>query len=441
MNFYNKNNKKMKLKIQKYILNNGFDKFKEIYIDSGRIKMKLYEDEGLMLLKYDQLNTKYDEIEKECRGLILDIKTFEVVLLSFTKFFNIENETKIPLIDYGSANFYKKEDGSLMSLYYHNDKWNVSTTGMAFGEGNVRVDTFSEFEGFTFADLFWYTLKQNGIDLEYLKWRLNKNHFYMFELMTPLNVVVEPHTDFKFSLLSVRNKNTLEELAINSELVKGFALEYQFPLVKSYNFNDLTEMRSYLDEAEWMFEGFVIFSNKLENGSICLNKVKCKNLDYVAIHHIKGQDAEWRLMSIVVTNEFEEFFAHFPEKKEIVENLDICYRLMLKEMEEFSDLVFNKSGLFEDFLEKYNTCIEGGLSHKQSLGRSKKNIAKYIGQNLPKRLKFVSNYYFKKLENNDLKANKYMEINYNSQMEGNMKKLYKSMKYWINKFKSEKNGE
>lgn len=139
----------------------------------------------------------------------------------------------------------------------------------------------------------------------------------MFELMTPLNVVVEPHTDFKFSLLSVRNKNTLEELAINSELVKGFALEYQFPLVKSYNFNDLTEMRSYLDEAEWMFEGFVIFSNKLENGSICLNKVKCKNLDYVAIHHIKGQDAEWRLMSIVVTNEFEEFFAHFPEKKKL----------------------------------------------------------------------------------------------------------------------------
>lgn len=65
----------------------------------------------LVLLKYDQLNSDLgNEIVQECRGLILDAHTFEVVCYPFNKFFNY-GESHAADIDWRTAYVTEKLDG------------------------------------------------------------------------------------------------------------------------------------------------------------------------------------------------------------------------------------------------------------------------------------------------------------------------------------------
>jgi hypothetical protein len=95
------------LSIVKHIKLHGL----EATVDKFKLKMRDYGHK--IHLKYNQLESNYNFQEvQECRGLILDSKTFNVISLSFFKFFNIQ-EAHAHAIDWDSAIFYKKLDGCL----------------------------------------------------------------------------------------------------------------------------------------------------------------------------------------------------------------------------------------------------------------------------------------------------------------------------------------
>ena len=66
---------------------------------------------NLVMFKYDQLNSDFhNDIVKECRGLILDADTFEVVSYPFNKFFNY-GEQYADDVDWHTAYVTEKLDG------------------------------------------------------------------------------------------------------------------------------------------------------------------------------------------------------------------------------------------------------------------------------------------------------------------------------------------
>jgi hypothetical protein len=287
------------LKIQKFIKENGFEKA----VKEFQLKTREYEHK--VLLKYDQLvsPTIMSNIEvQECRGLILEKGTWDVMSLAFTKFFNAE-EGNAAKIDWNTAHVLEKLDGTLIQVYWDwvNEEWYAGTTGTAEGEGEVNNKM-----GTTFNSLFWDTVtKQYALN----PCMFDKNHVYVFELTTPYNIVVKPHGESSATLLTVRNRVTLQEVSWKD--LTMIAESLRVPLVKRFDLNakDVGTLLRTFEGMPWSEEGYVVVDANF-------NRIKIKNPAYVAVHHLKGKTAEHNIITIVKSNEIEEFASTFPERKD-----------------------------------------------------------------------------------------------------------------------------
>ena len=127
-------------------------------------------------------------------------------------------------------------------------------------------------------------------DLDTLK--LNKNYCYMFELCSPFNVVVTPHTESFLALLAVRNLKDLSEY--NYEALKTVSETLGVPLVKAFDINvkDVGGIKRTFDGMPFTEEGYVVVDANF-------NRIKIKNPAYVSAHHLKGKMGRYHIMSII----------------------------------------------------------------------------------------------------------------------------------------------
>ena len=295
--------------IKKYGLANTIKTFK--------LKCKIYSKK--LHLKYDQIESDMSAKEvQECRGLILNKETLEVISMSFYKFFN-HGEGHAAKIDWNTARVLEKVDGSMMQVYWDPfvKKWFAATTGTAEGEGEVNNKT-----GTTFNELFWETIgKSKNFRLDTLSERVT----YVFELTTPYNIVVKPHGESSVTLLAARYNDTLDEATYEQLIECAHAIHV--PLVKSYDLNakDFGTLIRTFEGMPWSEEGYVVVDANF-------NRVKLKNPAYLAVHHLKGKTAEHNILTIVKSNEIEEFASTFPERKEELLKLKVNYDLLVDKL-------------------------------------------------------------------------------------------------------------
>lgn len=305
------------LAIIKFIKANGLAKA----LSKFKLKSRVYENK--ILLKYDQIESDMSLLEvQECRGLILERETWKIMSMSFRKFFN-NGETNAAKIDWDTAVVLEKNDGTMIHVYWdwHKNQWFAGTTGTAEGEGEVNNKM-----GTTFNDLFWETLKN-----KYSKFNINgfnnfKNYTFVFELMTPYNIVVKPHSESSVTLLTMRNNDTLEEVSY-AELI-NYADSFELPVVKSYDLNkgNFELLIKTFENMPFSEEGYVVCDANF-------NRVKIKNPAYLAVHHLKGKSAEHNIMTIVKSNEIEEFAATFIDRREELFRLKTNYDSLILKLE------------------------------------------------------------------------------------------------------------
>jgi hypothetical protein len=302
------------LSIVEYIKTNGIERA----IKEFKLKTRVYDKK--ILLKYDQIDSSMGLSEvQDCRGLILERDTWEIMCLSFRKFFN-NSEGHAARIDWDTAHVLEKLDGTMIQVYWdwHKEEWFAATTGTAEGEGEVNNKY-----GTTFNELFWSTVKDK-YDLNVNT--LNFDYTYVFELTTPYNIVVKPHGESSATLLAVRNRETTKEIGYNelSFIADGLGV----PLVKRYDFNNKNagELIRTFEDMIWHDEGYVVVDGNF-------NRVKIKNPAYVAVHHLKSKTSEHAIMDVVKTNEIEEFAATFPERREEIFNLHKNYNELVDKLE------------------------------------------------------------------------------------------------------------
>ena len=303
------------LAIQKYINQYGIERA----ILDFKLKTRIYENK--ILLKYNQLISPelmaLEEVQ-DCRGLIIDRNDFSIMSLAFRKFFNAE-EDNAHKIDWNTAQVFEKLDGSFIQVYWdkYKNTWFAGTTGTAEGEGEVNNKY-----GTTFNQLFWNTvIEKYNFDVN----KLTKGYCYVFELTTPYNIVVKPHGESSATLLTVRNLFTLDELS--SYEVSVISASIGVPMVKSYDLNakDVGKLKRSLEGLEWSFEGYVVCDSNF-------NRIKIKNPAYINIHHLKGKTAEHNILTIIKSNEIEEFGSTFPDRKEELYKLKENYDNLINKL-------------------------------------------------------------------------------------------------------------
>jgi hypothetical protein len=310
------------LKIQNYLQSNSLESLKEKYFIDFKRHSKY---PNLILFKYNQIESDFnEEIVRESRGIILDEKdNWNIVSISYFKFFNY-GEQLAANIDWESSKCYEKLDGSLIVLYWYDNQWLIQSSGSPDASGNVDIYDF------TFNELFWRVWKELEYRLPDESW---KNYCFSFELCTPYNKIVVQHNKNRIVLHGTRNRIILKESNVDQYTIDESGWNWE--IVKSYPLNTL---ESVIESAKQLNpinnEGFVIVDKDF-------NRIKMKSPQYVMLHHLKEGMSKDKLLTIIKTNEYEEFLVYFPEYKEIYNKLKEKYYILIDSLEKHWNLIKN----------------------------------------------------------------------------------------------------
>ena len=381
----------MQMNILKFIENNS--DWEEL-LSKEPYNLKIVKDDNNVMLKYNQLTSDFsNSIVRECRGLIIQKdkeNNFIPVCVPFFKFMNAEEpNSDLDKIDWKTASVQEKVDGSLMKVWYDNNKkkWMISTNG--------TIDAFKaslasdETEVTSYGELFLKCLDNAKADISFQKLTsmLEKNKTYMFEMVSPYNRIVIDYNEPKLYFLGSRDNNTLQEYTPYQE---GKILAY-FDTPKIYKLNSYEEVKKAANELPWNEEGYVVCDR-------FFNRVKIKSPEYVMAHYTRtnGVITKERLMNIILENEIDEFLVYASEYK------DKLYYLKNKRQE---------------FIEDINTII---YQIKLKSFDDRKSLAMYIQSQFPQ---FMHQFLFSYNKDNrydNIKASKWIELldNYEKYKQG-----------------------
>ena len=261
----------------------------------NRLSIKVKIENNLAIFSYD-INADFsDPIVQEARGIIIDINTLEVVCWPFRKFGNY-NEYYADKIDWSTARVQEKIDGSIIKLWYYNNRWNWSTNNTIYAENALANNVTNH----TFLDLIYRAVNYNNINFD----ELNRNYTYIFELVSPENQIVIRYNEYKLYHLGTRNNKTGEELFNNINIERP----------KEYNIKTFTEclnaVSKFNTDGNILHEGFVV----VDNG---WNRIKVKSLQYITTHHIISNSLSKKAMiKLLITNEDISFIDNkYPQYK------------------------------------------------------------------------------------------------------------------------------
>ncbi|KOC58565.1 Putative bifunctional polynucleotide kinase/RNA ligase [Habropoda laboriosa] len=274
----------------------------EITLDylKNELNILVKESGDYIVLNYIMtLSPKDNPYVKQCRGIILNKHTFDVVCLPFDRFFNYgENQSGLNL-DWknNKVDVMEKVDGSLIKIWFDNRKWNISTRGTVYcNTGDLCLSglTFEKLVLSAFGVLSVEDFQDNFSDAK-------KNLTHIFELTSPQNRVV---TDYGskpcMHYLASRNKETGEYSRENFYGVK-------YREAKWFKLNTVEDCLKASVELKGLEEGFVVYVNDVP-------EFKIKSPQYVAVSHIRGEGLTSRRISeLVLINEHEEYLNYFPE--------------------------------------------------------------------------------------------------------------------------------
>lgn len=304
--------------VVKYLRDHSFDDLKNEF----GIKVKVY-DTGLVTLNYDQIESpRFHQIVDECRGLILHKDTKEIVSRSFKRFYNVSegDQNKIDQIDLNEYVVYEKADGSIIKVYSHNDRWEISTRGTAYAESENNIS------GKTFRAMVLDCLGYSEEEFQcFAAKNLHSGFTYVFELIGPLNRVVTPYQKAELVLLGVVSNEDGSEADTDTLSEIGTMLRDENKAIRNpkvYRISNQQELDDVLKNLEGLQEGFVIHNPNTGH------RVKMKNIQYLKAHRLRGESgipSKNDIAELVVMNETEEILAYFPEFTPIFDEIKNVY--------------------------------------------------------------------------------------------------------------------
>lgn len=370
--------------IQKYLKTHTLS---ELYSEQG-VESSFNKDKTLMSLNYSQIHAdNKNPLACQCRGIILarpknkpfdDNVVGETIIASygFNRFFN-EGQEEVK-VNYQDKNLkvYEKLDGTCIFLYFYNG-WKVATRSCP--EADIIIND-SEFD---FSKLFKRALEETiKIKFEDYVKTLDKNLTYIFELTTPINMIVVFQNEFKVTLLGARDKTTLKEI----ELEK---IDNLVPKVAAYSLNKLEEIITFVNARNGTeYEGVVICDSNF-------NRAKIKSIAYCAMNRVNDKlgKSERSIIELILLEKEDDALTFVPDfvKEKIVSYKEQIAKLFQHIDEEYPKYVAHVN-LYPDseklkrklFAEQVNIHERWADPFFRMYSGKCKNMKEYIEQNKDK---------------------------------------------------------
>lgn len=197
-----------------------------------------------------QFERLWDEVTKQCRGLIID-KCGKVRARPFAKFFNDGEHDPSELPWHLGCEVTEKLDGSLGILFNFGGEWHWATRG-----------SFASVQAIEAAAIWGRSPRENKLD---------PSCTYLFEIIFPENRIVVNYGDRReLVLLAIIDTATGREFSLD-EAPEGLSVVRRFPPTAS-----IADIRTIIRDDE---EGYVV---RFANGF----RVKVKGDRYIQLHKI-----------------------------------------------------------------------------------------------------------------------------------------------------------
>lgn len=334
--------------VRNYLINNpDLDEFSKNFNVKCKRSLK---NPSLVLFKYNNNHDFSNEIRKQCRSIILDEKdNWKIVSYPYDKFFNFGEKYAEEIIFNENTKVYEKYDGSIMTIYYYNGVWNVSSSGSVDADGNVGDKNIK------YRDLFWNIWG----NLNYILPE-ETNFCFIFELISPKNIVIVDYKEDNLILHGVRNLTDLKEYD-HTEFGKKYEWNYSEPEIFT---NNVKFYKNKVDSKPPLeCEGVILCDQNFK-------RLKIKSKNYLKLAHTKQKKYD---------NKFEKFVdmkksGYDPEifllDNELAEEYENFEKKLLKldqEIEEvFQHLKENCNNQKEFFFSSKNYWYQNALLSKKS---------------------------------------------------------------------------
>lgn len=333
---------------------------------------------NLIMFKYNQIESSfYEDICRECRGIVFNEDTWEPISVPFFKFGNVNEGTWVEQIDWNNKPYVlTKIDGSLIKIVKIGTELLVSTNGTILAsDAPIAEQIGCEYK--TFYDLVYAAISSTQKNVEStstvdcMKWladKLNPNTTYMFELTSRWNRVVVPAAEPKLWFIGVRDNVTLKE-----SFIKDHPLAKIFDTPELHDFSTFAECVETAKNLPWDSEGYVITSRDFKRN-------KAKSLGYLACHHLKGNGvmSYARALELVRLNEVDEVLSYFPEFSDAINECKTRYNeaISLVEHAQSTYLEWEHSNGYD---VDHHLVEAGGLKRKDAALKIQSEFKKYSG--------------------------------------------------------------
>lgn len=382
----------------------------ELYKVSILSKLDINNNLLLLYHKFDQPSNT--DLEKECRSLVLN--TLDLSVISYTCDNPLCNNDALPYI-IDTNEIYKCYEGSLLSLFNHNDKWFLSTRRCLDSKDSIWK-TKSHY------DMFMEVLEKENITFEEFTNNLNSNNNYYFVLIhhenqniinyssifgenytklclafirdktsqLELNIKLENYNHiFMPELTSIEEfneKNTILDLNIDSE---GIIIKANNKLLK-LQYKSYLYLKSIGSESN-IFKGYIY----LYQNSLLLNYIKNYDKNSGKLINPKNLSESYDIIGIidsifkVLSSELFELFKIFYNiKNGEKQNIELYNFLPV----EYKTILFNLKGIYYKTKSDYITLKIKNLFGIKNIYQYLKNVNDDIIYNLLKQRKLMINW-------------------------------------------------
>lgn len=258
----------------------------------------------------------YHVLIPQCRGLVTDNETGEIVARPFKKFFNQDQNKHTPTKDF---EVFAKEDGSLIIAFQYKGNWVIASRGSFTSEQAIAAEK-----------LFY--------ELEYHEKLDNPEYTHLFEYCADWNRIVVKYNTERLILLGMVNTKTGEDIDVQILASDFTQKELGFiDVVKKYDgITDFGELKKMIGDNE---EGFVI---RFSNG----DRMKIKGEEYIRLH---------RIMTNVSTTSVWEVLANGGDMEDVLKDVPDEFYDKIKEF--VKDLVIRFDNIRRDYIQYYTDIV------------------------------------------------------------------------------------
>lgn len=360
--------------ISKYIKEQNFADYEALKAHFNEKKVSVKNNNLIYMLMFTDDSDWSDPVIRECNGVIFEKDTNALLHYSFSKAYDGLETENHAADEHVKDVFHAKEadlvnstlevffEGTLMKVFYHNDKWNVSTSHHLDARKNFWTSKRSYFE--LFCESIKYAFDKT---FDEFTEKCDKNYCYSYLLQHPENLMVIRNEILGIIPVNKVHLETRQEYQLN---------EGEFIVTKKYH---------ELEDERPLGENFMLYVR--DDKKKVTARVKFLSPKFMEAMYYRGNSPNI-LMSYIAHWYDEEavkkFKSFFPKEESNFTKFDMQFAQMCDDIHGFYIRRHIKHEMNLDVPPKYNKSLY--QLHKQYL-RTRKPIRRDDVINLVAHLK------------------------------------------------------